>query len=72
MLLPANRNLSPRLAGDFDCFCCEMGHIVGVGDLRGARLAQAARLDSLPDAALQQMGIARADIPRIVFRDLFG
>jgi hypothetical protein len=28
-------------------------------------------LDGLPDAALQQMGIARADIPSIVFRDLF-
>jgi hypothetical protein len=28
-------------------------------------------LDRLPDAALQQMGIARADIPSIVFGDLF-
>ena len=28
-------------------------------------------LDSLPEDALKQMGIAASDIPRIVFRDLF-
>ena len=67
----ANRNLSPRLGVDFDAYFCELGDGLAAKDLRGARLAHAAHLDALPDAALQQMGIARADIPRIVFRDLF-
>ena len=69
--MPANRNYSPRLGAHFDSWCCETGFGIGAGDLRGRRLAMAARLDGLPDAALAQMGIARADIPRIVFRDLF-
>ncbi len=71
MMRPANHNHSPRLGAIFDAWCCETGLIVGRGDLRGRRLAFAARLDALPDAALDQMGIAHADIPRIVFRDLF-
>jgi hypothetical protein len=44
---------------------------LGSRHIAGARLARAVHLDGLPDAALQQMGIARADIPSIVFRDLF-
>jgi hypothetical protein len=47
------------------------GSGVGSRHISGARLARAVHLDGLPDAALQQMGIARADIPSIVFRDLF-
>jgi hypothetical protein len=71
MMTPANSNHSPRLGAVFDHWCCETGLLVGRTDLRGRRLALAARLDALPDAALDQMGIAHADIPRIVFRDLF-
>jgi len=68
---PANSNHSPRLGAHFDSWCCETGLVIGRTDLRGQRLARAARLDALSEAALAQMGIAHADIPRIVFRDLF-
>jgi hypothetical protein len=68
---PANSNHSPRLGAAFDMWCCETGFLLGRGDLRGRRLDLAARLDALPDAALAGMGIVRADIPRLVFRDLF-
>ena len=71
MMTPANHNHSPRLGALFDAWCCETGLVIGRTDLRGGRLAFAAKLDALPDAALAQMGIAHADIPRIVFRDLF-
>lgn len=71
MQAPANSNHSPRLGAAFDAWCCETGFVVGRCDLRGRRLDLAARLDALPDAALAGMGIAHADIPRIVFRDLF-
>ena len=71
MPTPANCNHSPRLGAHFDAWACETGLIIGRGDLRGHRLAAAAHLDALPAAALAQMGIAPADIPRIVFRDLF-
>ena len=67
----ANRNFSPRLSAGFDALFCTLGLGLGPADLRGARLARAVHLDALPDAALKQMGIARDDIPRIVFRDLF-
>lgn len=71
MQAPANSNHSPRLGVVFDAWFCQTGFVVGRCDLRGRRLDLAARLDALPDAALAGMGIARADIPRIVFRDLF-
>ncbi|MGP1358623.1 hypothetical protein [Roseicyclus sp.] len=70
MKTAANTNHSPRLGAHFDAWCCETGLMMGRSDLRGWRLAYAARLDALPDAALAQMGIAHTDIPRIVFRDL--
>jgi hypothetical protein len=68
----ANRNYSPSLGYRFDSYFCHLGLGLGSHDVRGPRLAHAVALDSLPDAALRQMGIARTDIPRIVFRDLFG
>jgi len=71
MQAPANTNHSPQLGAVFDAWCCETGFVLGRGDLRGRRLDMAAHLDALPDAALSGMGITRADIPRIVFRDLF-
>ncbi len=71
MLMPANRNISPQLGAAFDALFCQLGQGLGAKDLRGPRLSRAVHLDGLPDAALRQMGIARADIPRIVFRDLF-
>jgi hypothetical protein len=67
----ANRNYSPSLGIRFDAYFCTLGQGVGPQHLRGARLKHAVHLDGLPDAALRQMGIARADIPSIVFRDLF-
>ena len=67
----ANRNFSPDLGARFDAYFCTLGQGLGAADLSGRRLAHAVHLDRLPDAALRQMGIARADIPRIVFRDLF-
>ncbi len=71
MLSPANKNMSPHLGAAFDRLFCEMGQGLAAKDVRGPRLAQAVHLDALSDAALGQMGIARGDIPRIVFRDLF-
>lgn len=71
MLTPANHNHSPRLGAHFDAWCCQRGFGIGRGGLRRRRLAFAARLDALPEAALEHMGIAPADIPRIVFGDLF-
>lgn len=71
MASTANRNFSPDLGARFDAYFCDLGHGLSTRYLRGDRLAHAVSLDRLPDAALQQMGIARADIPRIVFRDLF-
>lgn len=71
MQAPANSNHSPELGAVFDAWCCETGFLMGRGDLCGPRLDLAARLDALPDVALAAVGIARADIPRIVFRDLF-
>lgn len=71
MKMPANRNISPELGSGFDTYFVEMGQGLAAKDLRGHRLAHAVHLDGLPDAALIQMGIARTDIPRIVFRDLF-
>lgn len=71
MVWPANRNLSPALSARFDMFFCTLGLGLAAKDLRGPRLARAVYLDTLPDEALGQMGIARDDIPLIVFRDLF-
>jgi len=71
MTSTANRNYSPSLGTRFDAYFCTLGQGLGSGHVSGARLARAVHLDRLPDAALQQMGIARADIPSIVFRDLF-
>jgi hypothetical protein len=71
MASPANRNYSPALGSRFDAYFCMLGSGLGPRHLSDARLAHAVQLDRLPDAALRQMGIARADIPRIVFRDLF-
>ncbi|MEM7721795.1 MAG: hypothetical protein AAF376_05430 [Pseudomonadota bacterium] len=71
MKMPANRNLSPELGAQFDTLFVELGQGLAAKDLRGTRLTHAVHLDALPDAALNQMGIARTDIPRIVFRDLF-
>lgn len=67
----ANSNHSPRLGVVFDQWCCETGFVLSRCDLRGRRLDLAARLDALPDAALDGMGLVREDIPRLVFRDLF-
>lgn len=72
MASTANRNYSPALGACFDAYFCHMGQGLNPGHLRGERLAQAVRLDRLPDITLQQMGLARHDIPAIVFRDLFG
>ena len=71
MVWPANRNLSPALAARFDTYFCTLGLGLAAKDLRGPRLTRAVQLDALPDDALGQMGIAREDIPLIVFRDLF-
>ena len=71
MTSPANRNYSPSLGARFDAYFCDLGQGLGPRHITGARLARAVHLDRLPDAALQQMGIARTDIPSIVFRDLF-
>ncbi len=70
-LLTANANYSPDLGARFDEYFCTMGHGLAAKDLTEPRVAHAARLDALPDDALRAMGIARDDIPRIVFRDLF-
>lgn len=67
----ANCNCSPSLGSRFDAYFCTLGQGLGSRDISGHRLARAVHLDGLPDAALQQMGIARADIPSIVFGDLF-
>lgn len=71
MACVANSNYSPHLGQHFDAYFCNLGHGIGPRHVTGARLDHAVALDRLPDAALRQMGIARADIPRIVFRDLF-
>lgn len=71
MALPANLNYSPSLGSRFDDYFCCLGQGLGARDICGSRLAHAVKLDALPDAALRQMGIARGDIPSIVFRDLF-
>jgi hypothetical protein len=71
MACVANCNYSPSLGTRFDAYFCTLGQGLGPRHLSGHRLAEAVHLDRLPDAALRQMGIARADIPRIVFRDLF-
>lgn len=71
MRLPANRNLSPALMSGFDALFCTLGLGLAAKDIRGPRLRRAVQLDGLSDDALTQMGIARTDIPRIVFRDLF-
>ena len=71
MISTANRNYSPSLGHRFDAYFCTLGQGLGAKDITGTRLARAVALDRLPDAALRQMGIARADIPSIVFRDLF-
>ena len=67
----ANINCSPGLRAQFDVYFCTLGQGLAAKDLTQDRLAYAARLDRLPDPALAAMGIARDDIPRIVFRDLF-
>jgi hypothetical protein len=71
MTSPANRNYSPCLGARFDAYFCHLGQGLSPRHLTGTRLARAVHLDRLPDAALRQMGIARTDIPSIVFRDLF-
>jgi hypothetical protein len=71
MIRAANRNYSPSLGHRFDAYFCRLGQGLGSGHISGRRLARAVHLDRLPDAALRQMGIARADIPSIVFGDLF-
>ena len=71
MVSTANCNYSPSLGTRFDAYFCTLGQGLGSQHISGHRLARAVHLDGLPDAALQQMGIARADIPSIVFRDLF-
>lgn len=67
----ANLNYSPALGSHFDAYFCHLGQGLGPRHIAGHRLARAVHLDRLPDAALRQMGIARPDIPSIVFRDLF-
>lgn len=71
MASPANLNYSPSLGSRFDTYFCDLGQGLGPRHIAGPRLARAVQLDGLPDAALRQMGIARRDIPSIVFRDLF-
>ena len=71
MRQPANTDMPPRLARAFDLYFACMGFGPTRATLRGQRLAEALRLDALPDAALAQMRIARRDIPRIVYRELF-
>jgi len=71
MKQPANTNLPPQLGEMFDLYFAGLGFGPTRSALRGRRLAEALRLNALPDAALDQMRITRHDIPRIVYRDLF-
>lgn len=69
-LTPANSRLSPAAAAALDAFFVERG--LGLNPMLAtrARMGELARLDALPDAALDAMGLTRARIPVYVFRDL--
>lgn len=68
---PANTNCSPDLAARFDAYFCRLGQGIAAKDLTRQRLSMAVRLDAMTDADLAALGTSRAEIPRLVFSDLF-
>lgn len=71
-LLPANSPLSPEAAAALDLYLCTEAPGFNISRQRARREREFARLYALPDAALRAMGLARADLPRWLFRDIFG
>lgn len=71
-LIPANSPLSPEAAAALDLFLCTEAPGFNLARHRFRREREFARLYALPDAALHGMGLSRADLPRWLFRDLFG
>ena len=61
---------SPRLKAALDTFFAELGQGFNAYLATQPRLKEIERLYALNDAELAEMGIARDDIPRHVFRDL--
>ncbi|MFN4056622.1 MAG: hypothetical protein ACK4HW_00375 [Roseinatronobacter sp.] len=70
-LRPANSLLSPAQAATLDLFLAVQGFGFNPAQGRGAREAEFARLDRLPDGALRSMGLTRAGLAAHVYRDLF-
>ena len=71
-LIPANSPLSPEAAAALDLFLCTEAPGFNLSCQRLCREREFARLYALPDAALHGMGLNRGELPRWLFRDLFG
>lgn len=71
-LIPANSPLSPEAAAALDLYLATEVPGFNISRQRLRREKEFARLYALPDAALRAMGLARADLPRWLFRDVFG
>lgn len=71
-LIAANSPLSPEAAAALDLYLCTEAPGFNLSRQRARREREFARLHALPDAALAAMGLTRADLPRWLFRDLFG
>lgn len=71
-LTPANSPLSPEAAAALDLYLCTEVPGFNISRQRLRREREFARLYALPDAALRAMGLVRADLPRWLFRDVFG
>jgi len=69
---PAPAGFSDRLSRDLDWYFAGLGLGINPHLLVAQRRDVLCRLDQTDDVTLLCFGITRADIPRYVFRDLFG
>ncbi|MGY6548088.1 MAG: hypothetical protein ACXIU7_03660 [Roseinatronobacter sp.] len=69
-LRPANSPLSPSQSRQLDWYLASTGLGCNPSAGRSYREAEFARLDALPDGALQAMGLSRRSLPAHVYRDL--
>ncbi|MCA0045314.1 DUF1127 domain-containing protein [Celeribacter litoreus] len=71
-MMPANFfRISPALNARLDLFFTNLGVGPNAYAVRRKRLSELARLDSMSDEALADLGVTRDRIPHYVFQDMF-
>ncbi|MCR8723965.1 hypothetical protein [Frigidibacter sp. ROC022] len=69
--LPTTAKVGDRLRRNLDAFFAGIGQGFNAYLESRSRMPQIERLNAMSDAELAELGIAREDIARYVFRDLF-